>query len=382
MGPLGLDPPRYGRGTLRGGVPVLGRLTDVLWKNRIVLGYSVAALTVRLLYATFGFTDTFDWFEYRLPIAEQLSEGKLLYRDVPYDHMPLYPYYTGFAYHLFGDSYVALMFPAILGDALIAPLLYVLTRNHMIASLYLVSAVSIQQCGNARWDGLTTLFLLLAISYDDDVRFSAFTAVGICLKQFPAIALVRVLLGREEMTKLLYTALISLATVSVFLVACPREFIDGIIGHPVYSGSEGYTNLDGSMAAFLPYWAWVTVFVPMLALTLYTFRRCNLRNTVGILVFLATFMLYKTHGHTEVAFIPFALLLMQRSRYWVFAYLFCQYFIQLRTDHDDLANYLFPLTFIIWGALVWENLRIRNEAGGGQGDVIHPRGSSPPPIPD
>ena len=66
---------------------------------------------------------------------------------------------------------------------------------------------------------------------------------------------------------------------------------------------------------------------------------------------------------------------MQRSRYWVFAYLFCQYFIQLRMDHSELANYLFPLTFIIWAALVWENMRIRKEVDEGPGDIIRPLGS-------
>lgn len=355
----------------------MGRVRGLLWKYRYVLGYAIAALTIRLLYATFGFTDTYDWNEYRLPIAEQLSMGEMLYRDVPYNHMPIYPYYTGLAYYVFGDSYVALMFPAILGDALIAPLLYLLTKNHLIASLYLVSAVSIQECGNAHWDGLTTLFLLLAISYNDDVRFSVFTAVGICLKQFPAVALIRVFLGWKELKKLLYTAAIALAIVSVFLVLCPREFIGGITGHPVYSGNASEGTLVGSMGAFLPWWAWAVVFVTMLGITLFTFRASNYRNTVGILVFLVTFMMFITHKHTEIAFIPFALLLMQRSRYWIFAYLFCQYFIQLRMDHSELANYLFPLTFIIWAAMVWENLRIRREAEVGPGDIIHPLGQPP-----
>ena len=353
----------------------MGRLRDLLWEYRYILGYAIAALTIRLLYATFGFTDTHDWIEYRLPIAEKLSTGEMLYRDVPYNHMPLYPYYTGLAYYVFGDSYVALMFPAILGDALIAPLLYALTKNHLIASLYLVSAVSIMECGNSHWDGLATLFLLLAISYDDDVRSSVFTAVGICIKQFPAVALVRVLLGRKELKKLLYTAAISLAIVFVFLVYCPTEFIGGITGHPVYSGNASEGTRVGSMAAFLPYWAWAIVFATMLIVTLITFRAVNFRNTVGILVFLVTFMLFITHKHTEIAFIPFALLLMQRSRYWVFAYLFCQYFIQLRMDHSELANYLFPLTFIIWAAMVWENMRIRKEADEGPGDIIRPLGS-------
>ena len=350
-------------------------MKEFLWKYRYVIGYAVVALSIRLLYATFGQTDTYDWNAYRLPIAEQLSQGEMLYRDIPYNHMPIYPYYTGFAYLLFGDSYVALMFPAILGDALIAPLLYVLTKNHWIASLYIVSAVSIQECGNAHWDGLTTLFLLLAISYDDDLRFSILTAVGICLKQFPAVALVRVLLGWKEVRKLVYTALISLAIVGVFLIYCPREFIDGITGHPVYAGVGPEGTLVGSLAWFVPYWAWAIIFVTMLVISLLTFRASNYRNTVGIMVFLVTFMMFVTHKHTEIAFIPFALLLIQRSRYWVLVYLFCQYFIMLRMVHSELANYLFPLTFVIWAALVWENVMIAREAKeakDGQSDIIRP----------
>jgi hypothetical protein len=348
---------------------------EFLWKHRYVIGYAVIALSIRLMYATIDLTTTVDWYLFRLPIAEQISQGEMLYRDIPYNHMPIYPYYTGLAYYIFGDSYVALMFPAILGDALIAPLLYVLTKNHWIASLYVVSAVSIQECGNAHWDGLTTLFLLLAISYDDDVRFSVFAAVGICLKQFPAVALVRVFLGWKEARKLVYTTLFSLAIVGVFLICCPREFIGGITGHPVYTGEGSKGTLVGSMAWFVPYWLWAIIFISMLAITLYTFRASNYRNTVGILVFLLTFMMFVTHKHTEIAFIPFALLLIQRSRYWVLAYLFCQYFIMLRMVHNELVNYLFPLTFVIWAALVWENVMIAREAREakeGPGDIIRP----------
>ncbi len=350
-------------------------MREFLWKYRYVIGYAVVALSIRLLYATFGMTDTHDWNMFRLPIAERISQGEMLYRDIPYNHMPIYPYYTGLAYYIFGDSYVALMFPAILGDALIAPLLYVLTKNHWIAALYVVSAVSIQECGSAHWDGLTTLFLLLAISYDDDLRFSIFTAVGICLKQFPAFALVRVLLGWKEVRKLVYTALITLAIVGVFLICCPREFIDGITGHPVYAGEGTERTLMGSMAWFVPYWAWAIIFITMLVISLLTFRASNYRNTVGILVFLATFMMFVTHKHTEIAFIPFTLLLIQRSRYWVLAYLFCQYFIMLRMDHSELANYLFPLTFVVWAAMIRENVMIAREAKEakeGPGDIIKP----------
>ena len=353
-----------------------------LWKHRYVIGYTIVALSIRLLYATLDPIDTFDWNVYRLPVAEQLSQGEMLYRDVPYNHTPIYPYYTAIAYSLFGDSYLALMFPAILGDALIAPLLFILTKNHWIASLYLVSAVSIQECSNAHWDGLTTLFLLLAISYDDDVKFSVFTAVGIGLKQFPAVTLVRVFLGWKEVRKLIITALITLAIVGVFLICCPREFIDGITGHPVYAGEGSETALIGSMAWFVPYWAWAIIFISMLVISLLTFRASNYRNTVGILVFLATFMMFVTHKHTEIAFIPFTLLLMQRSRYWILAYLFCQYFIMLRMAHSELANYLFPLTFVIWAALVWENVMIAREGEKGTGDMIKPldgpsKGSTP-----
>ncbi|NOQ54660.1 MAG: hypothetical protein GQ558_08670, partial [Thermoplasmata archaeon] len=78
-------------------------MKEFMWKYRYVIGYAVVALSIRLLYATFGQTDTYDWNAYRLPIAEQLSQGEMLYRDVPYNHMPIYPYYTGFAYLLFGD---------------------------------------------------------------------------------------------------------------------------------------------------------------------------------------------------------------------------------------------------------------------------------------
>jgi hypothetical protein len=353
----------------------LGGLRDAIWERRYVLGYLMVALVIRLLYVTYGFTETHDWINYRLPIAEQLSQGQVLYRDVPYDHMPLYPYYTSVAYSIFGDSYIALMSLAILGDALIAPFLYHRTKSHWIAALYAVSVVSIQLTGEARWDALALLFLLAAISYEDDIKFSFLTAIGICLKQFPAIALVRLLLifrGGKELRKLLYTAVLSTIILSAFLISSPQEFWEGITGHSVYRGDVQEGSVTGSMAAIMPYWLWAPVFIAMLAITLYTFREGNYRNTVGILVFLATFMLYITHKHTEVAFIPFTLLLLQRSRYWIFAYLFCQYFIQLRMDHNELANYLVPLTFIIWTALVWENVQIAKEAEEGPSDIMLP----------
>ncbi len=351
----------------------------MLWDRRYLVAYFLVGLSIRALYAIFGFTETHDWIHYRLPVAQQLSEGGVLYRDVPYDHMPLYPYYTAVAYSIFGDSYLALMSLAILGDALIAPFLFWRTQNHWIAGLYTFSVVSILVTGEARWDTLALLFMLAALSYEDDLRFSFFTAIGFCLKQFPVVAMVRLLLVLRgevkvvgELRKLAFTVALSAIILSAFLVCWPQEFWDNIVGHPVYQGEVGKGAIDGSMAAIMPYWLWLPVFIGLMAVTLYTFHASNYRNTVGILLFMITFMLFVTHKHTEVLFIPFSLLLLQRSRYWILAYLFCQYFIQLRMDHLEVVNYLVPLTFVIWAALVRENVLIAKDSEERPSDILLP----------
>ncbi len=340
----------------------------------MLLGIFALGLTARVLHTSFGFIETFDWINYRLPIAEALGGGQVLYRDVPYDHMPLYPYYTGLMYRLFGGNYLAIMSLAIVGDSLIAPLLYRRTGSVWIAGLYAASAVSIISCGgDARWDGLTVLFLLLALSYDDDKRFSAFTAVGITLKQFPVFALIRVLLGRKEVKKLVFTAVMVAAVLSPFLLFVAGDFVDGMLGHSVYQQEEEVAALRvGTMSDFIGQTAWAFIFSFLVIVTLLTMTEDNYRNTVGIIVFLFTFMMYLTHNHTGVIFVPFALLLMQRSRYWIFAYLWVQYFVLLRLDYDPLANYLFPLAFVIWVFLVRENIRIAGDSYAGPSDILNP----------
>jgi hypothetical protein len=339
--------------------------------HRYVVAYLLIGLTIRVLYAAYGPTNTFDWTEYRAPIAERLSEGEVLYRDVPYDHMPLYPYYTALAYSLFGESYLALMSLAIVGDSLIAPFLFHKTRNHWIAILYIVSVVSIVSCGNARWDGLTVLFLLMAISHDEDRRFGLFTAIGITLKQYPVVALVRVLLGKAELKKLLYTAVTVLVILLPFLVFFPGDFVDNLFGHSVYQMEEEQERLRvGMFINHISEEVWAFMFSAMAVITLWTFRLNNYRNTVGILVFLITFMMFVTHKHTEMIFVPFTLLLLQRSRYWIFAYLFVQYFILMRMRKLPEVDFLLPLTFVIWFFLVRENILILGDSYAEPHDIL------------
>ena len=285
-----------------------------------------------------------DYAEFRLPIAKALAGGDLLYRDYPYNHMPIYPYISGFMYTISPKEPVILsMFirlPMTIADSLVPFAIYLLLKSmnqerigQWASMIYAINPISIYEIALSHWDGMAVLFALLgltAIIKNKMEVAGVFAAIGFMVKQFPlAIILVGILHTKNlkrSLRMIISSVFVILLILGPFLIICPTDFINGIFSHKVYLGTEGEGIIVGSVASIFQYlpepWGrvlWGILFGLALLIPMLKVRQENILQFTGLLFVLLSIFVYVTHRQMIVWCLPFLFILLVQKwdRAWI-----------------------------------------------------------------
>jgi uncharacterized membrane protein len=285
-----------------------------------------------------------DYAEFRLPIAKALAEGELLYRDYPYNHMPIYPYISGFMYLISPKEPVILsMFirlPMTIADSLVPFAIYLLMKSMNQAKIgqwasiiYAINPISIYEIGLSHWDGMATLFALLgltAILKNKMEMAGIFAGIGFLVKQFPLAILLVGVLHTKDLKKsfrmIICSFFVVILILGPFLIICPTDFINGIFSHKVYLGTEGEGIIVGTVASIFQYmgepWGrilWGILFGAALLIPMVKVKQENILPFTGILFILLSVFVYVTHRQMLLWSLPFVFILLVQNwkRTWV-----------------------------------------------------------------
>lgn len=302
----------------------------------VIVVWSIGFL-LRLLisFTNQGYTDYAD---FRLPIARSLAEGELLYRDVPYNHMPVYPYLSAFMYLISPDDPVItsafIRFPMVLFDSLVPLGIVMLMRSlHQVrigiwaSVIYALNPISIYEIGLSHWDGMASFFVIagLAAIINDRMERTGFLAgLGFTIKQFPLVILLFGTLYTRNIKKIgrmiLFSAVITAIIIGPFLVLCPIDFLDGILGHSVHSGTGSQKVLVGTVAGVfenigVPYGKpiWAVLFTVALIVPMFRVKPHNIVSFAGLTFVMLSIFFYVTHRQMIVWLLPFVFILVAKD---------------------------------------------------------------------
>lgn len=288
---------------------------------------------------------SFDYVVFRLPIAQELAEGKGLYSDVVYDQMPIYPYITALAILIVGTenkvlTAMAIKLPLAVADALIPVVLYRLGKkleyNHagLLASLtYALNPMSFHEIALAHWDSVVTLLVLLAFCCLIDHRPCAFgllISLGFLTKEYPlflfGVALVH---WRNDLLKLVQAG-VSFMLLTVSIVAAVmmpwgttwNEVADGLSSHPIYQDDMHNPVRDGvlvlrlfidiTFAAWISVWAVLFLVLVLLPMWFYVKKGSDcdrrLMDVVVVHVVMLSTFFCSMHSQFMMWLLPWALL--------------------------------------------------------------------------
>ncbi|MCE7736386.1 MAG: glycosyltransferase family 39 protein [Candidatus Heimdallarchaeota archaeon] len=154
---------------------------------------------IRLMIAPW-LTTTYDYTEFRIPIAQGLYNGGALYNDVNYNHMPIYPYLTWLMVSLVGFeneflTSLAIKLPQIVADSLIPLVIYrigvKLDKENIglkASAIYALHPIPMYEILWATFHSIASLFLLLAFYFmlDDKPSITGiFLSLGFLTSQYP-----------------------------------------------------------------------------------------------------------------------------------------------------------------------------------------------------
>ncbi|WP_455392254.1 hypothetical protein [[Eubacterium] cellulosolvens] len=359
-------------------------MDDYGWKERInkVERFLIAHFEFLIILWLLGFLlrvwlastsfHTHDFIRFRLPLAELLSDGKLLYRDVMYDHYPVFPYLSAFFYSLAPNAApqiqtVLVNFPAILGDSLVAVVLFRIFKARGFVSIaiwssifYTFNPVSMLQMADCRFDGLAMLFFLLALDAmlkNNWLYLGIWAGIGFCTKQFPIIVLfIYPFYYRHNFQNVSRAILTALGTILIilgyFIVHAPMMF-GQIYTHVVYTTENSPEMLIGTIKYFVePYGfmgtlIWVAIFAIIVLIILYLLTKFELKlfEFLAVIFLILGYLFISPSRPMSTWIVVFlCVLLAKKFKLYIVPFLaiFLAYFIKLHKPP--------PLAF--WGALV------------------------------
>jgi len=326
---------------------------------------------LRVLFASTSF-HTYDYIRFRLPLAQLLSEGNILYRDVRYDHYPVFPYLSAFFYSLAPNTEqqiqaVLVNFPAIVGDSLVAVVLFRIFKTKGFISIgiwssifYTFNPVSMLQMADCRFDGLAMLFFLLAL----DAMFrnkwlfvGLWAGIGFCTKQFPIIILfIYPIYYQHNFKNVSRAILTALGTILIllgyFIVNAPMMFWQ-IHTHVVYTTERTTIMLIGTFKYFIqPYGlmgtlGWGVFFIAIILIILYMLLKFQLKlfEFLALIFLLMGYLIITPSRPMSTWIVVFLCVLLAKNfKLYIVPFLaiFLAYFIKLHK--------FTPLA--LWGGLV------------------------------
>ena len=229
-----------------------------------LLARAVAAV-IQVLYGINGLpipgTQVFaDYYVYYAPQLHYLSEGFVLYKDIPYLYMPGFIYSLLPFYLLMGTRGPAVVM--VVADVLSAGLIYKIVRNQapgnpsisLLAGLsYALFPLAIINEGYLWFSTEPMLFLMLASLYLAQTKKTGLAfvvlAVGIGMKQEAVFMLPGLLLMAKDDIKqalrgMAVGAGILFGMVLPFLIAVPRDFISSVTVDLIKFSSYAPSRLD------------------------------------------------------------------------------------------------------------------------------------------
>ncbi len=324
---------------------------DIPDKLKKVFWFGLAA---RLTAICFGGEAT-DFVFFRLPIAECIASGSLLYCDCVYNHTPFYPYLSAIMFLLAnGNAFLQLFLvnlPLAIGDSLVVLFLYVLLSKigkekiaYLAALIYAFNPISLIEVGISHWDGFTSMFLLVAlICIEDGLIKSAglWAGLGVLLKQFPIVIIPIYFLKQKNFGSTVILSLILVGVVfaafAPFLINCPETFFQGIIGHPLWIGSASekvgigtIKNIFDHLGLAYPKLIWAILFLLLLILPSLKTNKNNYIYYAGILLVTLAFFTFVTHRQLIIWCLPFLIMIiLEKKTYIPFYVLILGYAIRL-----------------------------------------------------
>ena len=301
---------------------------------KLVLLVWLIGFVLRLI---FSFTNRgyIDYWEFRLPIARGLAEGGLLYRDVPYNHMPIYPYLSAIMYLISPNDPVLtsafIRFPMVVFDSLVPLGIVILMRSLKqvkvgiwASAIYALNPISIYEIGLSHWDGIATFFVLIglaAIINGKMERAGLYAGLGFTIKQFPLSLLLFGALYTRKISKTLRMTIISavviLAILATFLIICPEEFFNGVFNHPVHQGTGSDEVLIGTVSGMFNKIGlesgkliWGLLFGLALLVPMLKVSPERILPFCGLTFVMLSIFFYVTHRQMIVWLLPFVFILL------------------------------------------------------------------------
>ncbi|MHA2029541.1 MAG: hypothetical protein ACW99Q_09130 [Candidatus Kariarchaeaceae archaeon] len=211
---------------------------------------------LRLIFTPLA-VNSFDYVEFRLPIAERIANGEGLYSDIDYNQMPIYPYVTAFMVILVGTKYdiltaMAIKLPLVIADFFLCLFIYKvgnllnLRKEALFSSLiYALNPISIAEITLARWDVVVSLTIFICLYFllkDRPVSLGVTIALGFLTKEVPLFFFgATIVYWKNDLIKVAKTILSFFSTLIVvlFLVlvpygTSPKQMLDGLLSHPIY----------------------------------------------------------------------------------------------------------------------------------------------------
>ena len=326
---------------------------------------------LRVYFASTSF-HTHDYIKFRLPLAQLLSDGQLLYRDVAYDHYPVFPYLSALFYS-FGPNTgpriqaILITFPAIIGDSLVAVVLFRIFHSRGFNNIaiwsficYTFNPVSMLQMADCRFDGLAILFMLLALDAmlrNNWLFVGIWAGIGFCTKQLPIILLfIYPIYHHHNFQNFIRATLTTLGTIFIilgyFIVYAPMMF-GQIYTHVVYTTKISTVMLIGTFKYFLkPYGfmgtlIWLVIFAIIAIIILYLLRKFELRlfEFLAVVFLILGYLIISPSRPMSTWLVVFLCILLAKNfKLYIVPFLaiFLAYFINLHKPT--------PLAF--WGGLV------------------------------
>ncbi|MCK5560362.1 MAG: glycosyltransferase family 39 protein [Thermoplasmata archaeon] len=325
---------------------------------------------LRVYFSSTSF-HTFDFIKYRLPLAQLLSDGKILYRDVAYDHYPIFPYLSALFYSLGPNTEphiqaVLVNFPAIIGDSLVAVVLFKIFRSRGFTSIalwssifYAFNPVSMLQMADSRFDGLAILFMLLA--FDSMLKnnwlfVGIWAGIGFCTKQLPIIILFIYPIYHhhnfQNVIRAILTALGTILAILGYFIVYAPEMFGQIYTHVVYTTEISTVMLIGTFKYFIEPFGplgtiiWGVIFVIIVLIILYLLLKFELRlfEFLAVVFLVLGYLIISPSRPMSTWVVVFLCVLLAKNfRFYLVPFLaiFLAYFIKLHKPT--------PLAF--WGGL-------------------------------
>ncbi len=314
----------------------------------------LSGIIIRLIVINFS-GGAFDFYYYRLPIAQCILSEGWLYCDCIYNHTPFYPYLATFMLWIAGDIHFLQVFlinlPLALGDAMVPIVIFLLFQRvkegrlaFICSAIYALNPIALVEVAISHWDGFTLLFLmlgLLAMEKKQTFKVGIFTGLGFLLKQYP-LGLFPVFFLKTRSIKstflmALVVALVILLMFAPFILHCPGIFVENLLSHPLWQGAASekvgigtIKNVFDHIGMPYPKIVWGVLFLTLLGIPSLKANQKNYIYYAGILMVTLAFFTFVTHRQLLVWCMPFIILItIERKSYIPFILLFIGYAIRL-----------------------------------------------------